>query len=164
MATETGSPADSRATHRKTKIVATVGPASREPAVLRELIEAGADVLRLNFAHAPPEEHAENVARIRNIPAVIVQGDRVAAAACFLPLTINPRLSKELGSRHRAAIGLTEENDSIAIVVSEETGIISVASDGQIERNLDASALRRRLHALILARQSNGQPQGAQST
>src|SRR3954463_14515075 len=55
--------------------------------------------------------------------AVIVQDDRVAAAACFLPLTVNPKLSKELGSRHRAAIGLTEENDSIAIVVSEETGI-----------------------------------------
>ena len=54
--------------------------------------------------------------------AVIVQDDRVAAAACFLPLTVNPKLSKELGSRHRAAIGLTEENDSVAIVVSEETG------------------------------------------
>ena len=54
--------------------------------------------------------------------AVIVQNDRIAAAACFLPLTVNPKLSKELGSRHRAAIGLTEENDSLAIVVSEETG------------------------------------------
>src|SRR5438093_13235344 len=52
--------------------------------------------------------------------AVIVQDDRVAAAACFLPLTVNPKLSKELGSRHRAAIGLTEENDSVAIVVSED--------------------------------------------
>ena len=58
--------------------------------------------------------------------AVIVREDRVAAAACFLPLTVNPKLSKELGSRHRAAIGLTEENDSIAIVVSEETGSISL--------------------------------------
>src|SRR3977135_299053 len=55
--------------------------------------------------------------------AVIVQTDRIAAAACFLPLTVNPKLSKELGSRHRAAIGLTEENDSVAIVVSEETAI-----------------------------------------
>src|SRR5262249_32863418 len=54
--------------------------------------------------------------------AVIVQDDRVAAAACFLPLTVNPKLSKELGSRHRAAIGLTEENDSVAIVGSEEPG------------------------------------------
>src|SRR5438093_1629125 len=54
--------------------------------------------------------------------AVIVQNDRIAAAACFLPLTVNPKLAKELGSRHRAAIGLTEENDPVAIVVSEETG------------------------------------------
>jgi len=95
--------------------------------------------------------------------AVIVQEDRVAAAACFLPLTVNPKLSKELGSRHRAAIGLTEENDSIAIVVSEETGIISVVSDGQMERNLDANALRRRLHALILARRPSAKPQEAHS-
>ena len=70
--------------------------------------------------------------------AVIVQEDRVAAAACFLPLTVNPKLSKELGSRHRAAIGLTEENDAIALVVSEETGSISLVSDGQIERGLDS--------------------------
>ena len=82
--------------------------------------------------------------------AVIVQGDRVAAAACFLPLTTNPRLAKELGSRHRAAIGLTEENDSIAIVVSEETGLISVVSDGQIERSLDTNQLRQRLKSLMI--------------
>src|SRR5437667_3802567 len=79
--------------------------------------------------------------------AVIVQDDRVAAAACFLPLTVNPKLSKELGSRHRAAIGLTEENDSIAIVVSEETGSISIVNDGQIERGLDADMLRARLRS-----------------
>ena len=84
--------------------------------------------------------------------AVIVQDDRVAAAACFLPLTVNPKVSKELGSRHRAAIGLTEENDSIAIVVSEETGRISVVADGQIERGLDADALRARLRALVVQR------------
>ena len=76
--------------------------------------------------------------------AVIVQDDRVAAAACFLPLTVNPKLSKELGSRHRAAIGLTEENDAVAIVVSEETGSISVVVDGQIERGLDADDAARR--------------------
>jgi diadenylate cyclase len=86
--------------------------------------------------------------------AVIVQADRVAAAACFLPLTVNPKLSKELGSRHRAAIGLTEENDSIAIVVSEETGNISIVSDGQIERGLTPDALRTRLRALLLQRRS----------
>ena len=78
---------------------------------------------------------------------MIVQNDRVAAAACFLPLTINPRLSKELGSRHRAAIGLTEENDAVAIVVSEESGIISVVVDGQIERGFDADTLRTRLRS-----------------
>src|SRR6266852_4914502 len=86
--------------------------------------------------------------------AVIVQDDRVAAAACFLPLTVNPKLSKELGSRHRAAIGLTEENDSVAIVVSEETGSISVVADGQIERGIDADTLRARLRSLVLARRS----------
>ena len=86
--------------------------------------------------------------------AVIVQGDRIAAAACFLPLTVNPRLSKELGSRHRAAIGLTEENDSIAIVISEETGGISIAADGHIERGLTADGLRARLRTLILQRRS----------
>ena len=84
--------------------------------------------------------------------AVIVQDDRVAAAACFLPLTVNPKLSKDLGSRHRAAIGLTEENDSVAIVVSEETGTISIVADGQIERGLDTDALRTRLRSLVLQR------------
>jgi diadenylate cyclase len=84
--------------------------------------------------------------------AVIVQEDRVAAAACFLPLTVNPKLSKELGSRHRAAIGLTEENDAIAIVVSEETGSISIISDGQIERGLTEETLRARLRLLVLQR------------
>jgi diadenylate cyclase len=84
--------------------------------------------------------------------AVIVQEDRVAAAACFLPLTVNPKLSKELGSRHRAAIGLTEENDSVAIVVSEETGALSIVADGQIERGLTVDDLRARLRALLLQR------------
>ena len=86
--------------------------------------------------------------------AVIVQDDRIAAAACFLPLTVNPKLSKELGSRHRAAIGLTEENDSVAIVVSEETGGISLVADGQNERGLDGDSLRTRLRALVLQRRS----------
>jgi len=89
--------------------------------------------------------------------AVIVQEDRVAAAACFLPLTVNPKLAKELGSRHRAAIGLTEENDSIAIVVSEETGLISIVSDGQIERGLSVDALKARLRSLVLQRRATRQ-------
>jgi diadenylate cyclase len=86
--------------------------------------------------------------------AVIVQENRVAAAACFLPLTVNPKLSKELGSRHRAAIGLTEENDAVAIVVSEETGSISIVADGQIERGLTAESLRARLRTLVLQRRT----------
>jgi len=86
--------------------------------------------------------------------AVIVQNDRVAAAACFLPLTVNPKLAKELGSRHRAAIGLTEENDSVALVVSEETGTVSIVVDGQIERGIDPGELRARLRTLILGKRS----------
>lgn len=81
--------------------------------------------------------------------AVIVQGDRAAAAACFLPLTINPRLSRELGSRHRAAIGVTEENDSVAIVVSEETGRISLVEDGDLDLDIDADQLRTRLRSVV---------------
>src|SRR5881392_2672516 len=77
--------------------------------------------------------------------AVIVQNGRIAAGACFLPLTVKPRLSKELGTRHRAAIGVTEETDAVAIVVSEETGAISLAHDGEIERFLDPDTLRQRL-------------------
>jgi diadenylate cyclase len=81
--------------------------------------------------------------------AVIVQGDRVAAAACFLPLSINPRVSRDLGTRHRAALGITEENDAVAIVVSEETGIISVALGGSLERSLSPERLRDRLKVLL---------------
>lgn len=84
--------------------------------------------------------------------AVILQEGRIAAASCFLPLTVNPRLSRELGTRHRAAIGLTEENDAAAIVVSEETGKISIALNGEIERGLSPDDLRARLRSLILQR------------
>lgn len=81
--------------------------------------------------------------------AVIVQNDRVAAAACFLPLTVNPRLARELGTRHRAAIGLTEENDAVAVIVSEETGRISIALEGKLDGPFDAEQLKSRLKALI---------------
>ena len=74
--------------------------------------------------------------------AVVVRRHRVAAAACFLPLTLNPRLSKDLGTRHRAAIGITEDTDAVAVVVSEETGLISFVQAGQIRRGLDATKLR----------------------
>jgi diadenylate cyclase len=80
--------------------------------------------------------------------AVIIQGDRVAAAACFLPLSVNPRVSRELGTRHRAALGLTEENDAIAIVVSEETGSISLVVGGDLERGISAEALKTKLRAV----------------
>src|SRR6516164_4275835 len=81
--------------------------------------------------------------------AVIVQKDRVAAAACFLPLSMNPVLSTQLGTRHRAAIGITEETDAIAVVVSEETGAISLTVAGNIERDLTVAKLRERLSALL---------------
>ena len=84
--------------------------------------------------------------------AVILQEGRVAAAACFLPLTVNPRLSRELGTRHRAAIGLTEESDAVAIVVSEESGLISVSLKGEIERGLSPDQLRERLRGLVQQR------------
>ena len=119
---------------------------------LRNYIESGIpldavltyDLLLSIFLHSSPLHDG----------AVIVQDDRVAAAACFLPLTVNPKLSKELGSRHRAAIGLTEENDAVAIVVSEETGTVSIVVDGHIERGLDADRLKSRLRALVLQRRA----------
>jgi uncharacterized protein (TIGR00159 family) len=74
--------------------------------------------------------------------AVVVRRHRIAAASCFLPLTLNPRLSKDLGTRHRAAIGVTEDTDAVAVVVSEETGLISFVQAGDIRRGLDATKLR----------------------
>jgi len=81
--------------------------------------------------------------------AVIVQKDRIAAAACFLPLSMNPVLSTQLGTRHRAGIGVTEETDAIAVIVSEETGAISLAVGGKIERDATVEQLRERLGELL---------------
>ena len=81
--------------------------------------------------------------------AVIVQHDRIAAAACFLPLSMNPVLSTQMGTRHRAGIGITEETDAIAVIVSEETGAISLAVSGNIERDLTVEELRARLSSLL---------------
>ncbi len=75
--------------------------------------------------------------------AVIISNNRVAAACCFLPLTQNPMISRELGTRHRSAIGVTEDSDSFAVIVSEETGVISFAVEGKLKRNLDGPGLRR---------------------
>jgi diadenylate cyclase len=77
--------------------------------------------------------------------AVIVQNERLAAASVFLPLTKNPGISRELGTRHRAAIGITEGSDAISIVVSEETGLISYIEAGDVRRNLDTTQLRKLL-------------------
>jgi diadenylate cyclase len=81
--------------------------------------------------------------------AVIIQNDRIAAAACFLPLSMNPVLSTQLGTRHRAGIGVTEETDAIAVIVSEETGSIGLAVAGKIERDLSVEQLRDRLGELL---------------
>jgi diadenylate cyclase len=74
--------------------------------------------------------------------AVVVRRHRIAAASCFLPLTLNPRLSRDLGTRHRAAIGVTEDTDAVAVVVSEETGLLSFVQRGDIKRGLDVTKLR----------------------
>jgi diadenylate cyclase len=80
--------------------------------------------------------------------AVILQRDRICSAACFLPLSLNPALSNQLGTRHRAAIGITEESDAIAVVVSEETGAISIATGGAIELDITADQLQEHLISL----------------
>ena len=80
--------------------------------------------------------------------AVIVRGDRIVAATCYLPLSDNIGLSKELGTRHRAAVGISEVTDSLTFVVSEETGRVSVCMGGEIYRNLDANELKEKLEMI----------------
>jgi len=103
-----------------------------DAAVSRRLLEA------IFYPHGPLHDGA-----------VIISGDRVLVAGSLLPLSINPDLPKDLGTRHRAAAGVTEESDAIAVVVSEETGIISLAVGGDIVRNLDAATLRQRLSDVL---------------
>src|SRR5687767_9992333 len=74
--------------------------------------------------------------------AVVIRRHRSAAASCFLRLTLSPRLSRDLGTRHRAALGVTEDTDALAVVISEESGLISVVQRGDIKRGLDATKLR----------------------
>jgi diadenylate cyclase len=81
--------------------------------------------------------------------ALIIHKGRIIAAGCFLPLTTNPHVSKTLGTRHRAAIGLTEETDAIVIVISEEEGAISMVREGRITRGVDAGTLRTTLQKLL---------------
>jgi diadenylate cyclase len=86
--------------------------------------------------------------------AVIVEGSRVAAAGCFLPLSLNPMISKQLGTRHRAAIGITEDSDCLVVLVSEETGFISTASGGAIDTNLSPEDLSDRLREMVSRRRN----------
>ena len=79
---------------------------------------------------------------------VVIRAERIIAAGCLFPLTDNPHISKRLGTRHRAAIGLTEETDAVVVVVSEETGSISVAVDGKLTQNLDREGLEKMLRSL----------------
>jgi diadenylate cyclase len=81
--------------------------------------------------------------------AIIIRNDRIAAASCFLPLSLNPLLAKDLGTRHRAAVGVTEDSDAVAIVVSEETGLISFVRGGRIKRALDPTRLRAAIFQAI---------------
>jgi len=102
--------------------------------------------------------------------AVIIAGERILAAGCFLPLTTDPYLSKELGTRHRAAIGMTAETDSVAVVVSEETGTISIVQEGEMTRNLDSARLMKLLDRALEStpptpqREKNETPEGTATT
>jgi diadenylate cyclase len=110
---------------------------------LRNLIDAGVgidarisyDLLVTIFNPATPLHDG----------AVVIQNERIAAASVFLPLTKNPSVSRELGTRHRAAIGITEGTDAISVVVSEETGLITFVENGEVRRNLDTNQLRKLL-------------------
>ncbi len=100
--------------------------------------------------------------------AVIVRGDRIAAASCFLPLSLNPISARELGTRHRAALGISEDSDAVAIVVSEETGLISFVRRGRIKRALDPPRLRAAIYKEIerppAAKKAMIDPHGTEST
>lgn len=113
---------------------------------INEIIETGVKIdARLT------RELLENIF-VPNTPlhdgAVVIRGDRIAAAGCFLPLTENPNLSKQLGTRHRAALGITESSDALAIIVSEETGVISMAQNGKLTRYLDMDGLKNVLRSI----------------
>ena len=87
--------------------------------------------------------------------AAVVRGKRLVAAGCYLPLTENRSLSSELGTRHRAAIGLSEQCDAVIIIVSEETGVVSVAENGRIERYMTHDSLRQRIRPLFVKEKSS---------
>lgn len=87
--------------------------------------------------------------------AVVIQGEKIAAAGCFLPLTENNKLDKQLGTRHRAGIGVTEETDALVIIVSEETGTVSLAEDGGLQRFINENQLRNKLQPLYDVKKNN---------
>nr|WP_206708497.1 diadenylate cyclase CdaA [Koleobacter methoxysyntrophicus] len=89
--------------------------------------------------------------------AVVIRNDKIMAAGCFLPLTENPNLSKELGTRHRAALGITEQSDAVSIIVSEETGVISVAVDGKLTRYLDIKTFKEMIKNLLHSKKEQKQ-------
>jgi len=80
--------------------------------------------------------------------AVIVRGNRITSATCYLPLSDNMQLSKELGTRHRAGVGISEVTDSLTVIVSEETGKISAAYEGKLERNLNGDTLKEKIRTI----------------
>ena len=88
--------------------------------------------------------------------AMVIRAGRLYASGCFLPLSQNYTISKEMGTRHRAALGMSENSDAVVVVVSEETGTISIAENGKIERNFTPENLRRRLRKELLLKQEDG--------
>jgi len=147
--------------HRKKSVIEEIGNAASSLAASRigALIvlerDTGLANLREMGMHLDANVSSELLRNIfyPNSPlhdgAVIIHNERIDVAACFLPLTKNPLLARSLGTRHRAAIGLTEETDAVVIVVSEERGIISLAINGSLEKMNDAEHLKRRLAYLL---------------
>jgi diadenylate cyclase len=95
--------------------------------------------------------------------AVIIAEGRIKAASCYLPLTMDPTLSRTYGTRHRAAIGITEESDALAIVVSEERGIVSLAESGKIVQDLDAQGLAERLRQALAPPAGSGRDRASRA-
>jgi diadenylate cyclase len=114
---------------------------------MRDIVERG---VRLDAeVTAPLLESIFHPGGVLHDGAVVVRGNRVVAAACFLPLTDDPDVARTLGTRHRAAMGITEETDAAAIVISEETGQVSLCTHGRMTRDLDRQGLVEKLNALV---------------
>lgn len=95
--------------------------------------------------------------------ALIIRGNRLYSAGCFLPLSMNPEIVKDLGTRHRAGIGMSENSDAVVIIVSEETGVVSLAVDGHMTRDYDSVTLKRELVRLLFSENGNGKGKMAES-